>query len=139
MLIPVHVTAGLPAGQVTRGHVWEATSSPGNLTTATLTGAEVRRMLERGPRRSSGPTPHAGRGAALRRPAGGRWGGRRRRCGSAAQSLEDDRTYRVTGSDLELSVYGTLVDQTPEDLDVRVPAILPELLESYLRSRPTAG
>ena len=55
------------------------------------------------------------------------------------EPLEDDRTYRVTGSDLEFSVYGTLLDAPPEDLDIRVPAILPELLESYLRSRAPAG
>ena len=48
VLIAVHVTEGLPAGEVTRGDVWHATSSPGNLTTATLTGAEVRQMLARG-------------------------------------------------------------------------------------------
>ena len=46
--------------------------------------------------------------------------------------LEDGASYRVTGSDLELSSYGRLVETEPEDLRVQVPAILPELLESYL-------
>ena len=140
VLIPVHVTAGLPAGQVTRGHVWEATSSPGNLTTATLTGAEVRRMLERGA--SEEFRTHTSRGTRDRPFGALHVVGAEVQDGTlrvAGASLEDHRTYRVTGSDLELSTYGTLVDQTPEDLDVRVPAILPELLESYLRSRRTTG
>ena len=56
------------------------------------------------------------------------------------EPLDDDRTYRVTGSDLEFSVYGTLLERTPpEDLDIRVPAILPELLESYLAHPAPVG
>lgn len=49
--------------------------------------------------------------------------------------VEDSRVYRVTGSDLKLSTYGLLVDVQPDDLVVHTPAILPELLETYLRER----
>jgi 2',3'-cyclic-nucleotide 2'-phosphodiesterase (5'-nucleotidase family) len=136
VLISVHVTEGLPAGEVTRRHVWEATSSPGNLTVATLTGAEVRQMLARG--RSEAFRSHTSR-VSRGRPFGalqvigaGIDGGV---VHVAGEPLADDRTYRVTGSDLEFSAYGTLLDVPPEDVDIRVPAILPELLESYLRAR----
>ena len=50
---------------------------------------------------------------------------------SRGEPLEDDRTYRVTGSDLEFSIYGLLVDARPETFETRLPEILPELLESY--------
>ena len=140
VLIAVHVTEGLPAGEVTRGDVWHATSSPGNLTTATLTGAEVRQMLARGwsdDFRSHTSRVSRGRPFGALQVIGVELDGGVVRVGG--EPLADDRTYRVTGSDLEFSVYGTLLDAPPEDLDIRVPAILPELLESYLRSRPTAG
>ena len=140
VLISVHVTEGLPAGEVTRRHVWEATSSPGNLTVATLSGAEVRQMLSRG--RSEEFRLHTSR-VSRGRPFGSlQVIGARTDDGVvhvAGAPLADDRTYRVTGSDLEFSVYGTLLDAAPEDVDIRVPAILPELLESYLRSHPDAG
>ena len=134
VLVPMHVTAGLPAGVVTRGHVWEATSSPGNLATATLTGEEVRMMLERG--RSEEFRSHRSR-ATRGRPFGalqviGAEVGEGGAVCVGGRPLEDRATYRVTASDLELSSYGRLVETEPEDLRVHVPAILPELLESYL-------
>jgi hypothetical protein len=51
------------------------------------------------------------------------------------EPLDDGRTYRVTGSDLEFSTYGMLLDTRPDSYETRLPEILPELLESYLRSR----
>jgi 2',3'-cyclic-nucleotide 2'-phosphodiesterase (5'-nucleotidase family) len=136
VLLAAHCTSGLPAGTVTRHHVWTATSSPGNLATGTLTGAELRTMFRRGlSREFATATPRTFRG----RPYGFLHfvgatvdggevyvGGRR---------VEDHRSYRVTASDLELSPYGTLVDTEPADLRVHTAAILPELLESYLSSR----
>ena len=135
VLIDAHCEAGLPAGTITRDHVWGVTSSPGNLSTATLTGAEVRRMLVRGrseefvtgrPRtfrgRPYGPLQYVGaevRGEEIH---------------VAGAPLDDDRTYTVTGSDLELSVYGTLVERTPADFTCETTRILPQILESYLRT-----
>ena len=136
VLISLHVQDGLPAGPVTRGHVWEATSSPGNLATATLTGAEVRQMLTRG--RSEEFRVHTSRVSR------GRPFGALQVIGAdldgdvvlvAGTPLDDERTYRVTGSDLEFSIYGRLVDARPASFEARPPEILPELLESYLRSR----
>jgi 2',3'-cyclic-nucleotide 2'-phosphodiesterase (5'-nucleotidase family) len=136
VLMSLHVQEGLPAGPVTRGHVWEATSSPGNLATATLTGAEVRQMLTRG--RSEEFRAHTSRVSR------GRAFGALQVIGAdldgdvvlvAGEPLDDDRTYRVTGSDLEFSIYGLLVDARPDSFETRLPEILPELLESYLRSR----
>ena len=137
VLISMHVQEGLPAGPVTRGHVWEATSSPGNLATATLTGAQVREMITRG--RSDEFRSHTSRVSR------GRPFGALQLIGAdldgdevlvAGERLDDDRTYRVTGSDLEFSIYGRLVDARPDTFESRMPEILPELLEAYLRSRP---
>ncbi|CAN5651679.1 bifunctional UDP-sugar hydrolase/5'-nucleotidase [soil metagenome] len=136
VLMSVHVREGLPAGQVTRGHVWEATSSPGNLTTATLTGAEVRRMITRG--QTEEFRAHTSRGSRGRpfgalQLIGAEVDGDDLRVGG--EPLDDDRTYRVTGSDLEFSSYGLLLDTRPDSYETRLPEILPELRESYLRSR----
>ncbi len=136
VLMSVHVQEGLPAGPVTRGHVWEATSSPGNLTTATLTGAEVRRMIARGLTEEF--RTHTSRGSRGRpfgalQVIGAEVVGDRVLVGG--EPLDDARTYRVTGSDLEFSAYGLLLDTRPDSYETRLPEILPELLESYLRSR----
>ena len=133
VVIGGHLTGGLPAGTVTRDHVWSATSSPGNLATATLTGAEVRQMFERGlSEEFATMTPRTFRG----RPYGYlHYVGASVEDGEVyvgGRPLDDARAYRVTGSDLELSPYGALLDQEPADRVVHVPTILPELLESYL-------
>ena len=135
VLIGGHLTAGLPAGPVTRHDVWTATSSPGNVATGTLSGAEIRTMFLRGLSEEFATTkPRSFRG----RPRGYlHFVGAHVEDEAifvAGKPLEDDRRYRVTGSDLELSPYGTLLDDEPDDLEVHVPAILPELLESYLAS-----
>jgi hypothetical protein len=53
--------------------------------------------------------------------------------------LQDDRTYRVTGSDLELAVYGGLLTEAPADVEHDSTVILPEVLEDYLASRLTSA
>ena len=134
VLMAAHCRAGLPAGTVTRRDVWAATSSPGNLATATLTGAQVRAMVRRGLSEEFATT----RARTFRGLPYGRLGvvgvdvdGDRVLVGD--ELLDDARAYAVTGSDLELSTYGTLVEQRPDDLVVHAPAILPEILEAYLR------
>jgi len=136
VLIGGQVTHGLPAGDVTRHDVWSATSSPGNLATATLTGAQLRVMFERG--RSAAfattrPRTFRGRPYGYLHAAGATVHDGTVLVGGLP--LEPTRRYRVTATDLELSPYGTLVDEDPADLDVRVPAILPELLEDWFASR----
>jgi 2',3'-cyclic-nucleotide 2'-phosphodiesterase (5'-nucleotidase family) len=136
VLMAAHCQAGLPAGTVTRRAVWAATSSPGNAAQATLTGAQVRAMLRRGLSEEFAATTSRtfrGRPYGRLQVVGVHVDGDRVLVGD--EPLDDARRYRVTGSDLELSPYGTLVDQTPDDLVVHAPAILPELLEAYLRDR----
>jgi 2',3'-cyclic-nucleotide 2'-phosphodiesterase (5'-nucleotidase family) len=135
LLIPVHLDAGLPAGPVTRRQVWEATSSPGNLAWATLTGAEVRDMVARG--RSDDYAAYSSR-VSRGRPFGrvqlvGLDGVDTADVTIGGRPLDDDRSYRVTASDLEFSIYGGLVDARPESCRTEVPEILPEILESHLR------
>ena len=124
LLIPVHLGAGLPAGPVTRRQVWEATSSPGNVASATLTGAQVRDMITRG--RTDNYAAYSSR-VSRGRPFG------RLQVVGLDGDLDDARTYRVTGSDLEFSIFGGLVDARPDSYRTQVPEILPEILESHLR------
>jgi 2',3'-cyclic-nucleotide 2'-phosphodiesterase (5'-nucleotidase family) len=136
VLIGGHLDAGLPSGTVTRGDVWAATSSPGNAATATLTGRELRTMFERGRSEEFGTaTPRTFRG----RPRGYlAAAGAELRDGTllvGGAPVEDARRYRVTGTDLELSPYGGLVDDAPDDLIVHVPAILPEMVEEFVSRR----
>ena len=145
VLMAAHCGAGLPSGTVSRRAVWEATSSPGNTANATLSGAQIRAMLRRGlSEEFATTTSRTFRGLPYGRlqVVGIHLDGDRLMVGD--EPLDDARTYAVTGSDLELSSYGTLVGQTPDDLVVHAPTILPELLETYLRDRfpvprPTTG
>ncbi|MGI8900473.1 MAG: bifunctional metallophosphatase/5'-nucleotidase [Nocardioides sp.] len=136
LLIAAHCEQGLPAGTVTRGDVWAATSSPGNPATATLTGAQVRAMIERGLSEDyATTTPRTFRGRANGRLqlAGVIVEGDRVLVG--VSELRDEKRYRVTATDLELSTYGGLLPDDAADLEVHTDAILPEVLEAYLSSR----
>lgn len=136
MLIAGHCTAGLPAGTVSRGDVWEAISSPGNAATASVPGEVLRAMIEKGVSEEYAATvPRTFRG----RPYGTlHLVGAEVRDGEvyvAGTPVDRHRSYRVTGSDLELSTYGLLVADEPDDLVVHTPVILPELLERHLAER----
>jgi 2',3'-cyclic-nucleotide 2'-phosphodiesterase (5'-nucleotidase family) len=133
MVVAGHCTAGLPTGVVTRGQIWAATSSSGNAATATLSGAVLRAMVLKGQ-----SAEYATRTARTFR---GRPYGALHLAGAEVRDgelyvgddpVDETRTYRVTGSDLELSAYGLLLDSEPDDLVVHVPTILPEILELYL-------
>jgi 2',3'-cyclic-nucleotide 2'-phosphodiesterase (5'-nucleotidase family) len=140
LLIAAHCERGLPAGTVRRRDVWATTSSPGNPATATLTGAQVRWMVTVGlSEEYAARTPRTFRGRAL---------GRLQMVGISVEGdqitvggrpLQDDRTYRVTGSDLELAVYGGLLTEAPADVEHDSTVILPEVLEDYLASRLTSA
>lgn len=136
VLIAAHFQDGLPGGTVTRGHVWASTSSPGNPATATLTGAELRGMLEIGRSEeyaARAPRTFRGRPFGALQVLGVDLDGPWPSVGGAP--IEDDRRYRVTGTDLELSAYGGLLRNDPVDLQVYPEQILPEVLESYLGRR----
>lgn len=143
VLIAAHCEQGLPSGSVRRRDVWAATSSPGNPATATLTGAEVRAMLTRG--LSDEYAVHAPR-TFRHRPFGrlqvvGASVGADGSIQVRGEPLDDERRYRVTGSDLELATYGGLVAQDPDDVRHDVSVILPEVLETYLAAglTPSGG
>lgn len=136
LLIAAQCTAGLPAGTVTRGDVWSATSSPANLATATLTGAELHSVFRRGLSEeyaSTVPRTFRGRPYGRLQYVGAEVRGAEVRV--AGRPVDPDRAYRVIGTDTELSAYGGLLPADPDDLEVRTPAILPELVEAYLSDR----
>ena len=140
VLIAAHCEAGLPAGTVRRRDVWSATSSPGNPATATLTGAEVRAMLTVGlSEEYAGRMPRTFRGRPLGRlqMVGVTVDGDRVEV--AGEPLEDQRSYRVTASDLELAVYGGLLTHEPDDVRHDSTVILPEVLEEYLGAQLTTA
>ena len=141
LLIAAHCEDGLPAGLVRRRHVWAATSSPGNPATATLTGAQVRSMLATGlsdAYATHTPRTFRGRPSGRLQMVGISVDGDRVEVGG--RPLEDDRSYRVTASDLELAAYGGLLTEEPLDVRHDSTVILPEVLEEFLASRfRTAG
>lgn len=133
VLIAAQCTAGLPKGEVTRGDVWTATSSPANPATATLLGSELRTMITKGLSPAYASTvsrTFRGRPYGYLHLAGARV--EDGQITVAGVPLEDDRRYKVTGTDTELSSYGLLLAEDPADLEIHTPTILPELLESYL-------
>lgn len=136
MLIAGQCTAGLPAGEVTRADVWAATSSPANAATGSVSGEQLRAMVTKGM-----STEYA---TTVPRTFRGRPYGALHLVGAVVQDgdlrlggapVDDDRVYRLTASDLELSTYGQLVGTEPDDLVIHTPTILPEILEDYLRCR----
>ena len=133
LVFPVNCDAGLPAGVITRGQVWAATSSPGNAATATVSGATLREMVRIGySPENADRTPRAFRGRQLGTVV---LRGAELRDGEvlvAGRPVEDSATYVVAGTDTELSAYGRLVGRDPADLKIFVPQILPEILEAYL-------
>lgn len=138
MVVAATCTAGLPAGRVTRRDVWGATSSPGNVATATLTGAEIRSMVGIG--RSdefalARPRTFRGRPRGRLQVSGLELNGSSLMVGG--EPLHDERYYRVTGSDLELSTYGGLLARDPADRSVDPTRIMPEILEDYLSEAPS--
>jgi 2',3'-cyclic-nucleotide 2'-phosphodiesterase (5'-nucleotidase family) len=134
MVVAASCTSGLPAGTVTRRDIWEATSSPGNLATATLTGAQIRAMLAVGASEefaTAKPRTFRGRERGRLQVVGVDWDGDTALVNG--EPLDIERGYRVTASDLELSTYGGLLTTDPADRTVDPRRILPEILEDYLR------
>ncbi|RNI22865.1 bifunctional metallophosphatase/5'-nucleotidase [Flexivirga caeni] len=133
VIFPAQLDAGLSTGVVRRCDLWALTSSPANAATATVTGAQLRRMA------LSGATDeNAARSPRFLR---GRSFGKLVMVGAeitdgevlvGGERVRDDRVYRVTGCDIELSTYGGLFTAEPDDLVLHTPDILPEILEAYL-------
>lgn len=137
IVVAAQCDAGLPAGRVTRRDIWAATSSPANPSTATFTGEQLRAVLVKG---TSAEYAETTSNSFRERPfgrlhvAGATFDGEDIFIGD--ELLDDERTYKVTATDTELSDYGQLLDQDAEDLMLFTPTIIPELLEAYLKTTP---
>ncbi|MEZ4769885.1 MAG: bifunctional UDP-sugar hydrolase/5'-nucleotidase [Caldilineales bacterium] len=149
---PTSLLAGLPAGVVTLGDMYAACMSPGNPTVRDLTGAQLREMLELGldPIRAKETAPW-GRGRANGRlavsgltavyaesaPAGQRLSEVR----VGGETLDPARTYRVAGSDAEMTNLAwrdgegrsLLSFELGDDVTYEVPTTLRDVLEDYVR------
>lgn len=132
----VAFTGPLPVGPLRRGTLWDVCSSSANPGIVTMTGVQLKTMIERGldPDLAK-QTPQAFRGLAR---------GLVHLSGASIRSgqlligdepLELEREYRVAGSDWELEPYGGYIDP---DWHLHphydAPAILREALEPYLEA-----
>lgn len=133
LLYPAQCDAGLAPGEVTRGDIWAATSSPANASAIPVSGRRLRSMLQIGlSADNAARTPRLFRGRQL---------GRLVVIGAeiadgeilvAGRPLDENEIYRVCGTDVEVSSYGGLLSDNSPDTEIFVPQIMPELLEAYL-------
>ncbi|HZU68990.1 MAG TPA: bifunctional UDP-sugar hydrolase/5'-nucleotidase [Ktedonobacteraceae bacterium] len=131
----VAFTGPLPPGSLRRGTLWDVCSSSANPGIVTMTGAQLKTVIERGlDLNLAKQTPRAFRGLArgLLHLSGASIHEGQLLVGS--HPLELEREYRVAGSDWELESYGGYID-TDWHLRPRydAPAILREALEPYLK------
>ena len=152
MVQPTSLLAGLPAGVVTLGDVYAACMSPGNPTVRDLTGAQLLEMLELGldPDRAK-ETASWGRGRANGRvavsglsavyDASAAAGKRLSDVRVAGETLDPACTYRVAGSDAEMTDLAwrdaerrnLLSFELGDDVEYEVPTTLRDVLEQTLR------
>jgi 5'-nucleotidase len=131
----VAFTGPLPLGPLRRETLWDVCSSSANPGVVTMTGAQLKTVIERGLDLGlAKQTPQAFRGLArgLLHLSGASIREGQLLVGS--QSLELEREYRVAGSDWELESYGGYIDagwHLHPHYDA--PAILREALEPYLK------
>jgi 2',3'-cyclic-nucleotide 2'-phosphodiesterase (5'-nucleotidase family) len=138
------VTAGaalvssLPAGRITRGQLYKACPSPGVSSIATLTGAQLVELLQRG--------LDAERAAEVIRSLRGVPRGLAHLSGAevhggtlwiAGERLDPDRAYSVAGTDWELGAYGGYADPAWK-LEVAYDGttIIREAIEDHFRRHP---
>ena len=117
-------TAELPSGPLSRAVLWGACDSSANPGVVTMSGGQLRAVVQRG----RDPEFAATTADALRgRPRGVLQV-------SGDDSIDMDREYRVAGTDWELEPYGGLVEREwglrPE---YDFPTILREVIEEQLR------
>jgi len=116
----------LPAGRLRRRELWEACHSTGNPGVVAMTGAQLRRVVERG--------SDAAFQRTTARPLRGRPRGPLHVAGHS--ELDPRRRYTVAGTDWELEPYGGMVDET-WGLRARYdfPTILREAVEEHFEQR----
>ncbi len=142
---PGAMGCGLGAGQVTLGDLCRACSSPGNPGRATMSGAQIAALLERGlDPEVWGRTPKALRGQKMGIPqvSGLRY---HARPGAAAGArlvaaqvdgvpLDPERVYSVAASDLEFSQLFGYLGLPDAQVTYEVPTVLREALQEHLAS-----
>jgi 2',3'-cyclic-nucleotide 2'-phosphodiesterase (5'-nucleotidase family) len=118
-----HLPEPLPAGPLSRGELWRVCDSSANPGLATIEGARLLQMLERG----RDPEFQRATPRALR----GRQQGRLHLAG--AETIDPARSYAVAGTDWELEFYGGLVDREWElEITYDFPTIVREAIEEHL-------
>jgi 2',3'-cyclic-nucleotide 2'-phosphodiesterase (5'-nucleotidase family) len=130
--------APLPEGPLSRGALYEACSSPGVSSVATLTGAQLTELVRRGldPELAADqPRSMRGRARGLMHLSGGEV--RDGRLWVAGEPVADARDYRVAGSDWELGNYGGYA--LPEwglEVEFDGTTIMREAVEEHLHRYP---
>jgi 2',3'-cyclic-nucleotide 2'-phosphodiesterase (5'-nucleotidase family) len=121
-------TGGLPGGALRRGALWDVCDSSANPGVTTMTGAQLRTVIERG------------RDPEFERSTAGPLRGRARGPLQVSGPAEPDpaRVYTVAGTDWELEPYGGMVD-AEWGLVVRYdfPTIVREAIEEHLGAEGT--
>jgi 2',3'-cyclic-nucleotide 2'-phosphodiesterase (5'-nucleotidase family) len=127
--------AGLPAGPLRRGALYEACSSPGNPGVASMTGGQLQLLVARGlDPELARDVPRTFRGAqrGLMHMSGAEV--RDGRLLVAGAVIDPARTYRVAGSDWELDRYGGYADPAwGLEVEYDHPTIMREAVEDHLR------
>ena len=124
----------LPAGPLRRGVLWALCTSAANPGVATMSGAQLAALIERGldsDFAAERPRQLRGQPRGLFHLSGASMRGGQLFVGEAP--LDEARDYRVAGSDWELEAYG---GYTPADWELEiqydVPTIMREAVEDYL-------
>jgi 2',3'-cyclic-nucleotide 2'-phosphodiesterase (5'-nucleotidase family) len=134
----VALVSSLPAGRLTRGTLYEACPSPGVSSVATLTGAQLVELLQRGldaERAAEEVRSLRGVPRGLAHLSGAEI--REATLWIGGERVDPHRTYRVAGTDWELGTYGGYAD--PEwSLDVAYDGttIVREAIEDHFRRHP---
>jgi 2',3'-cyclic-nucleotide 2'-phosphodiesterase (5'-nucleotidase family) len=127
--------AGLPAGPLSRGTLYEACPSPGNPGVASMTGAQLKQLVTRGlDPELARDVPRTFRGAqrGLMHLSGAEV--RDGRLLVAGEVVDHERTYRVAGSDWELDSYGGYAEPAwGLEVEYDHPTIMREAVEDHLR------
>ncbi len=140
-----HWRSGLEAGNITVGQLYAACNSTANPGLTTLTGAQLMHFVCEGLRpENAARTPKPLRGIPIGWPHVSGMsvcvkGGEPVEVRINGEPLQPERTYRVAGTDLELSeLVGYLV--VPNELvTYEVPTIVPEILEEYFPQHTPIG
>jgi 2',3'-cyclic-nucleotide 2'-phosphodiesterase (5'-nucleotidase family) len=127
-------TGPLPAGPLRRVTLWDVCSSSANPGVVTMTGSQLKTVVERG----LNPELAADRPRIMRGMARGllHLSGACKRNGQlfvGDEPVELERMYRVAGSDWELDEYGNYIDtQWGLKPSYDIPTIMREAIEDYL-------